>query len=168
VRLSFEQLYLRENEYGGAGAVPVEVHGVGLVEALVGDDLVLLEVGILVDAAYAGRTLRPRHVGHHVNSAQVPGHAEVRHLHRTSLQAFGSGSALHPYSQSCRIRIQVYKVGVNFEKESLVGTSVPDPDPDPPGSEIIWPQGSGSEIINFGSGSGSCSGSGSSPFSHQT
>ena len=22
----------------------------------------------------------------------------------------------------------------------------PDPDPDPPGSEIIWPQGSGSEI----------------------
>jgi len=35
------------------------------------------------------------------------------------------------------------------------------PDPDPPGSEIIWPQGSGSEIINFGSGSGSF------PFSHQ-
>ena len=39
-------------------------------------------------------------------------------------------------------------------------------DPDPPGSEIIWPQGSGSgsEIINFGSRSGS----GSFPISHQT
>ena len=49
---------------------------------------------------------------------------------------------------------------------ALLFTSIPDPDP--PGSEIIWPQGSGSEIINFGSGSGSCSGSGSSPFSHQT
>ena len=34
------------------------------------------------------------------------------------------------------------------------------PEPDPPGSEIIWIQGSGSEIINFGSG---CF-----PFSHQT
>ena len=29
-------------------------------------------------------------------------------------------------------------------------TSVRDRDPDPPGSEIIWPQGFGSEIINFG------------------
>ena len=34
------------------------------------------------------------------------------------------------------------------------------PDPDTPGSEIILPQGSGSEIINFGSESES------SPFSH--
>jgi len=29
------------------------------------------------------------------------------------------------------------------------------PAPDPPGFEIFWPQGSGSEIISFGSGSGS-------------
>jgi len=50
----------------------------------------------------------------------------------------------------------------------LIAASSSVPDPDPLGSEIIWPQGSGSgsEIINFGSGSGS--GSGSFPFSHQT
>ena len=32
--------YLSEDEEGGAGAVPVEVHGVRLVEALVGEHLV--------------------------------------------------------------------------------------------------------------------------------
>ena len=46
---------------------------------------------------------------------------------------------------------------VIFSYRFTVQTSVPDPDPR--GSEIIWPQGSGSEIINFGSGSGSGSGS---------
>jgi hypothetical protein len=61
--------------------------------------------------------------------------------------------------------LKIVEKGKNYVKVSV---------PDPTGSEIIWPQGSGSEItgINFGSRSfsvsGSCSGSVSSPFSHQT
>jgi hypothetical protein len=43
--------------------------------------LVLLEVGIPVDAAEAGRALGAGHVGDHVSRAQVPRHAVVRHLH---------------------------------------------------------------------------------------
>jgi hypothetical protein len=63
----------------------VEVHGVGLVEALVGDDLVLLEVGILVDAAEAGRALGAGHVSDHVRGAQIPRHAVVCYLQHKCL-----------------------------------------------------------------------------------
>ena len=48
----------------------------------------------------------------------------------------------------------------NWENHRLLSVLNSVLDPDPPGSEIIWPQGSGSgfEIIIFGSGSSSRSG----------
>ena len=68
---------------------------------------------------------------------------------------FLSGSGIQNPKSWTLVRIKAY-----------ADISVPDPERDPPGSKIIRPQGSGSEIINFGSESGS--GSRSSPFSHQT
>jgi len=64
------------------------------------------------------------------------------------------------WSEFYHLKSILTKVTSNIFRIIDVLSSVPDPEPDldPPGSGIIWPQGSRSEINNFGSGS--------SPFSH--
>jgi hypothetical protein len=96
---------------------------------------------------------------------------EKKSLKKAKTSKKGTTKKNHSVLKCCTVSVKIYVLGfVIYCRNFIQNYSVRDPDPDPPGSEIIWPQGSGygSEIINFGSGSGSGSGSRSFPFSYQT
>jgi len=82
----------------------------------------------------------------------------LREVKLGDYEAADRPKVVNPKLPSISGRVQRFLLFIT--KKINTGTVPSVPDPVPPGSEIILPQGSGSEIINFGSGS--------FPVSHQT